>query len=299
MNKLLIGDYREAIKLIWDDSVSCIITSPPYWRKRKYSEQTGEIGCEPSPDAYVKVLSDIFIESFSKLKEDGTFFLNIADSYIDGCVAPCSWDIAMNLRSAGFCLRQCIVWSKPNPKPESVKSRFTNSHEYVFFFTKSPRHYFDWEANAEDVDPSKWGISKDMKYNGKDLKDYAATKAEKPSNIKQRLLEKLRSGEPIKKNMRSVWTIPSPSYRGSHTATFPEELVSRCIAAGSPKGGWVLDPFGGSGTVAGVANKLGRSSIICEINPAMESEIQTRVSLIAGPSAHKISVVSLCQFQTA
>lgn len=164
----------------------------------------------------------------------------------------------------GWYLRSDIIWSKPNPMPESVTDRPTKSHEYVFLLSKSARYYFDQEAVREEATAvggganfyaergREWERSKRDGYarnggNGRGL-DSALT-------------------NPAGRNIRSVWTIPTQPYPGAHFATFPPALVEPCIKAGCPEGGTVLDPFGGSGTVGMVAEKLSRDAILLELSP--------------------------------
>lgn len=254
---LKIGDSRLLINEIENSSVDVCVTSPPYFRLRNYGH-VDEIGKESALDDYINNLCAVFVPMMTKMKDTGVFFLNIADSYgAKKQLIPASWTLAIKLQSLGWTLRQCIIWHKPNPKPESVKDRFTNSHEYVFMFAKTTKNFFDWLKTSEPVDPSKWGISKDMIYNGKDLKEYGKSGAESPSGIKQRLIAKLREGGEIRKNKRNVWTIAAPSSRGVHCAVYPDALVENCLLAGCPDGGVVLDPFHGSGTTGRVAEKLG------------------------------------------
>jgi DNA modification methylase len=138
------------------------------------------------------------------------------------------WRVAFALQADGWYLRQDIIWHKPNPMPEPVKDRCTKSHEYIFLLSKSPKYYYDYEA---------------VKVKASDAADYDTS------------------------NKRSVWSIPVASYSEAHFATYPPELIKPCILAGCPEGGTVLDPFGGSGTTAQVANNLNRNAILCELNP--------------------------------
>jgi DNA modification methylase len=169
------------------------------------------------------------------------------------------WRVAFALQADGWYLRSDIIWSKPNPMPESVTDRPTKAHEYLFLLTKSARYYFDADAVREDaISPpgSRAGYSGYSKR--------AEAMGREPSgNEKPGMVALNGTG----RNIRSVWTIATRPYPGAHFAVFPPELPERCIKAGSPANGVVLDPFGGSGTVGMVANRLSRRAILIDLNP--------------------------------
>lgn len=252
---LLVGDVRERLKELPDRSVHCCVTSPPYWGLRDYGE-AGQIGLEQSPEEYVAELVAVFREVWRVLRDDGTLWLNLGDSYAgnnsrasnngragfgnprdgvferigDGLktkdLVGIPWRVAFALQADGWYLRQDIIWHKPNPLPESVKDRCTKAHEYIFLMSKSSRYYFDYEAIREPTI---------------DLQD--------------------------KRNRRDVWTVPIKPFTGAHFATFPTDLITPCILAGCPDGGVVLDPFFGAGTTGLVAQSLKRGWVGCELNP--------------------------------
>ena len=250
--KILQGSCLETLSSLEEKSVNTCVTSPPYWGLRDYG--TGEqLGQEETPEKFVENLVNVFREVRRVLRDDGTVWLNLGDSYcgtghkgdtidpryqgrngqkvalnnkIQGFkpkdLIGIPWRVAFALQADGWYLRQDIIWHKPNPMPEPVKDRCTKSHEYIFLLSKSSKYYYDNEA---------------IKYG--------------PENA----------------NKRSVWTVPIASYSGAHFATYPPELIKPCILAGCREGGTVLDPFGGSGTTAQVANNLNRNAILCELNP--------------------------------
>jgi site-specific DNA-methyltransferase (adenine-specific) len=146
--------------------------------------------------------------------------------------------VALALREDGWYLRQDIIWHKPNPLPESVKDRCTKSHEYIFLLSKSQSYYFDYESIREPA---------------------------------------VGSTDDGLKNKRSVWTVPVRPYKGSHFATFPTDLIRPCILAGSPPGGVVLDPFGGSGTTVAVSLQEYRQGVAIELNQEYLPLIQRRI----------------------
>lgn len=201
------------------------------------------------------------------------------------------WRLAFALQDDGWYLRQDIIWHKPNPMPESTQDRCTKSHEYLFLLSKSPRYYYDQEAIKEPVAPSSIvRLAQDIEQQlgsdrvpGKTNGPMKAVRSKRDSfkregskreqvipgqNLGTHRPDREESGYPLEtRNKRSVWSVPTVGFKGSHFATFPPDLIRPCILAGAPRGGVVLDPFGGSGTTAVVAMQEGRKSILCELNP--------------------------------
>lgn len=296
--KVMIGDCIESMRQLPNQSVNCCVTSPPYFGLRDYGVD-GQIGLEQKPDEYAANLVDVFREVRRVLRDDGTLWLNIGDSYnahpgqrkttdkagerqqsvrgaqaapsrsVDGCkpkdLIGIPWMLAFALRADGWYLRQDIIWHKPNPMPESVRDRCTKAHEYVFLLSKSPRYYFNSEAMREDAVKGAAGSSFNK---GKTAEHQLGRSSD---------AERVDDG---KRNRRSVWTVATSPYKGANFATFPPALIEPCILAGCPVGGTVLDPFGGSGTTAGVAVKHGRNAILCELNPDYAAMIPARVTHI-------------------
>lgn len=421
--RIMIGDVREQLRLLPDSSVHCVVTSPPYFGLRSYlpddhPDKAKEIGLEPTFEAFISALVEVFREVRRVLRDDGTLWLNLGDSYAGSWGAQghresstneqaisrnqianhpkraqhtgtirqaglkpkdligIPWRVALALQADGWYLRQDIIWSKPNPMPESVTDRCTKAHEYVFLLSKSERYFYDADAIAE---PLAYGsaerLSQDVggqegsdrvpgktngkmkavykeRYTGQSTKDFASGKAQDASATKQRIVDRILSGELITRNKRSVWTVTTQPYKGAHFATFPAALIepmilagcpARCCAEcgapwqrqvervdqgfdgskygeaavaasggaitggtakstlGSPNGkmvgqretigfaascecnvneipGTVLDPFGGSGTTALVADRLQRDSILIELNPDGSNMIRDRLN---------------------
>jgi hypothetical protein len=181
--RLLIGDCRERLRELEAQSAHCCVTSPPYFGLRDYGHD-GQIGLEETPDAFVAQMVEVFREVRRVLRDDGTLWLNLGDSYAnDGKwggstggkhvsslhgdsgvgrqkrstglkpkdLIGIPWRVAFALQADGWYLRQDIIWAKPNPMPESVRDRCTKAHEYVFLLSKGPRYYFDTEAIAEGL----------------------------------------------------------------------------------------------------------------------------------------------------
>jgi DNA modification methylase len=267
MNQIIFGDCIEVMnKLISDGvKVQTCVTSPPYFGLRDYGVD-GQIGLEETSQAYVDKMVEVFRCVRDLLSDDGTLWLNLGDSYGSGKqLQGIPWRVALALQADGWCLRQDIIWAKPNPMPESVKDRCTKSHEYIFFMSKNPNHYFNHEA-IKQLSKSK---SKGTKFGGNKYGDSDDPKhATKSGNI---------SGEYEMANLRSVWTQAVKPYKGAHFATFPPKLIEPCVLAGSRLNDIVFDPFMGSGTTAEVAIKNGREYLGCELNPEYEKLQKERI----------------------
>lgn len=250
-----------------ESCVHCVVTSPPYWGLRDYGVG-GQIGLEKTPAEYVSRLVEVFREVRRVLRDDGTLWLNLGDSYNGKNLAGIPWRVALALQDDGWYLRQDVIWHKPNPMPESVRDRCTKAHEYVFLMTKRERYFYDSAAIEEQAKWERWG-------NQTEIKKHPGTAGH--------LGGKSISELPIrdKKNRRSVWKIPTRPYKGAHFATMPPQLAEICIAAGSPVGGVVLDPFAGSGTTIAVAISMGRSAVGCELNGSYVSLAEQRIKAVA------------------
>ena len=282
MIEILAGDCRETLKNLADQSINTCITSPPYWGLRDYGEKE-QLGLEDTPEEFVDNLVKVFREVKRVLRDDGTVWLNLGDSYANtptGNIGNSKkqktnirshkdfkrngifrlpyknligipWRVAFALQQDGWYLRQDIIWHKPNPMPESVTDRCTKAHEYIFLLSKNAKYYYDHEAIKEDAK----------------FPDGPNT----PSSIKavegvySANLQKIGAND--KRNKRSVWTVTTKPYKEAHFATFPIDLIEPCVLAGCPEGGTVLDPFGGSGTTGQIADGHNRNAILCELNP--------------------------------
>ena len=253
--KLLIGDCRDRLADQPEGSVQTCITSPPYWGLRDYGVD-GQMGLEETPEAFVREMVDVFRSVWRVLRDDGTLWVNMGDSFSDKQLAGMPWRLAFALQADGWYLRSDIIWSKPNPMPESVTDRPTKAHEYIFLLTKRPRYFYDADAVRED------GPTYTRKAGG-----YAG----RDGNNASRFPGKGGFGDSdvttTGRNKRTVWEIPTQPYSEAHFATFPEALVVPCVLAGSREGDTVLDPFAGSGTTGKVAVELGREFIGVELNP--------------------------------
>jgi DNA modification methylase len=269
--EIKIGDCIQSMKAMPDQSVHTCVTSPPYFGLRDYG-MDGQIGLENTPDAFVARLVDVFRDVRRVLRDDGTLWLNLGDTIIAKQMQGIPWRVAFALQADGWYLRQDIIWHKPNPMPESVTDRCTKAHEYVFLLSKSPRYYFNADAIKEPAAESSVA-----RLSQATLAEQAGS-ARVPGKTNGNM--KAVGGD--MRNKRSVWTVTTKPFKGAHFATFPPDLIEPCILAGSPRGGVVLDPFGGSGTTAGVAIRNGRQAVLCELNPEYAALVPDRIASIAG-----------------
>lgn len=289
------GDALDILKTMPSESVNMCVTSPPYYGLRDYGVD-GQIGLEKTPEAYIDRLTEVFREVRRVLRNDGTLWVNIGDSYagsgkgawdnkdvqkevyVPDRDSPQSkmaktwngikpkdligipWMLAFALRADGWYLRQDIIWQKPNPMPESVRDRCTKSHEYIFLLSKSQQYFFNHDAMKEQaVLPAVEKREKQPRYGGKKY-------TETPDKF-----NRTKSGNAYDytgyRNRRDVWSVTTQPFAGAHFAVFPEKLVEPCVLAGSPADGTVLDCFNGSGTTGVVCAKSGRNYIGIELNP--------------------------------
>ena len=295
--QLIHGDCLNILKTLSDKSINCCVTSPPYYGLRDYGVD-GQIGMEHTPDEYVNKLVEIFREVRRVLRDDGTLWMNLGDSYCanatgsqgdgkstiagglknqieagkrpnkkgDGLkhkdLIGIPWMVAFALRADGWYLRSDIIWSKPNPMPESVQDRPTKAHEYIFLLSKSQSYYYDNEAIAEAAI-----------YVGDD-------RGSRTDNRRGTMCNSMSGITGSTRNKRTVWTVTTKPYAEAHFATYPPDLIQPCVIAGCPEGGAVLDPFNGSGTTGQVALQNGRKYIGIELNPEYIELTKRRLSKV-------------------
>ena len=200
------------------------------------------------------------------------------------------WRVAFALQADGWYLRQDIIWHKPNPMPESVTDRCTKAHEYIFLLSKSAKYYYNHDAVREPhVGDAAKAVAQGTKIVGqrginpsarRGLTDGQGTQFKKSGHSGYFGADGKCLLNPLGKNRRSVWTVPTRSYKGAHFATFPKDLITPCVLAGSRPGDIVLDPFMGSGTTAEVALENGRQYLGCELNPTYGALQQQRLSTL-------------------
>jgi DNA modification methylase len=257
---IIVGDAKRVLAVLPNQIFQTCVTSPPYWSLRNYDIE-GQIGLELSLPDYIASLVEVFAQVRRTLRDDGTLWLNIGDSYTSGGrtwrapdkknparamnVRPPTpeglkpkdligvpWRLAFALQEAGWYLRADCIWNKPNCQPESVKDRPTRCHEYVFLFSKSEQYRYDNQAMRGPND----------------------------------------------RNLRTVWDINTQPDKHAHEAMFPRKLVEPCLALSSAPGDIILDPFIGSGTAGDAALRMGRRFIGVELNPEYAKDAELRLN---------------------
>lgn len=275
-----IGDCLASLRDMPDASVHCCVTSPPYFGLRAYlpgdhASKALEVGTEDTPDAYVARLVEVFREIKRVLRDDGSLWVNLGDSYDRNksrLMIPAR--VALALQADGWLLRDEIVWHKPRTTPAPVKDRTVAAHEMIYLLAKRRSYAFDYLAIEE---PAAYaGVTRKAGKAFRDLRDCDPNAARKRPGVDREIIVRET------RRKRSVWSVSPSPYTSAHFATFPPDLIEPCILAGCPPGGTVLDPFGGSGTTAGVALKHGRNAILCELNPDYAALVPDRVCQIAG-----------------
>ena len=310
--KIINGDSLKVLKTLDTESIDCIITSPPYWQLRDYNI-SGQIGLEENIEEYIEKLMLIMDELYRVLKKSGTFFLNIGDTYSNVNskfskrsnkkrgkenifkVIPRKTNIqrkskmmiperlCIKMIDQGWILRNEIIWHKPNVLPESLNDRFTNDFEKIFFFTKNQKYYFkkQYEPYSEKTSNGfKDGV---MPTGKKKMLEAGESKTAMKRIDKPWKTIYNENG----RNMRTVWSIATKGIKEGHYASFPEELVKRCLLAGCPIDGIVLDPFLGSGTTLKVAKSLNLNGVGVELK---KEYIEIAVSRIGEGLFNKIEV---------
>jgi site-specific DNA-methyltransferase (cytosine-N4-specific) len=306
---LHLGDSLAVMRELPDQSVDCIVTSPPYFGLRDYGND-GQYGLEASPAEYVETMRALFSEARRVLADDGTFWLNVGDSYYSGRGNPgpnaadekqparrgwnrsvdkpgvdwakpknllgIPWRTAFALQDDGWILRAEVIWAKRNCLPDPAQDRPARAHEQVFLFSKKRAYWYDADAIREESDPEQ--EERNQRY----AKEYAGHTARaaatgQPGNVNNFGIHSRpgKGGRPA----RSVWSISAQPFPEAHFAVMPPDLAERCIVAGCRPGGVVLDPFSGSGTTGMVAAKNGRRYVGIDISREyLDLSLRTRLA---------------------
>lgn len=292
---LLRGDCRAVLPTLGAGAFRCCVTSPPYWEQREYlpaghPDKALELGHEPTPAEHVAALVLVFREVRRVLADDGTLWINVGDKYAgDGgrraggghfgshnrlvdegriphklprwrtpglppkSLIGIPWRLAFGLQDDGWILRSEIIWHKPDAQPSSVVDRPTTSHEHLFLFAKNVAYHYNADAIREPQGPQK---KRGRRHSYGDRAP--APRGNLDSNH--------WTLNPLGRNCRTVWTLPTSNGDGVHAAPMPAALARRCVLAGSAGGDEVLDPFSGSGTVGQVADEEGRGATLIDID---------------------------------
>lgn len=300
------GDALTVLRQMPDQSINCIVTSPPYWAIRDYGEP-GQLGMEPTPREYIARLVEILAEARRVLADDGTLWLNIGDTYAGKANAGASVGrtrradraeliparvndtaeapyksllmiperVAWAMVEQGWTLRNRIVWNKPDATPESMTDRLSGRHEALFLFAKGPRYWFDLDPIRERVqtEPRPAGTgSPGAKYIGEVLGQSKQTNCVATGS-------RHTASHPNGRNPGDVWTVATARFPGAHFAVMPAELARRCVLAGCRPGGVVLDPFCGSGTTGMVATRAGRRFVGIDLSAKyLDLALSTRLA---------------------
>jgi len=331
--QIIPGDVCERLADLPENSIDCVVTSPPYWGLRDYGV-AGQIGLEPTIGEHIKKMVKVFRGVRRVMKPTATLWLNYGDCYAtspngrsaaatkaaggddrtfrdkpfstiqgvlkakDLCMVPNR--LAIALQEDGWWVRSEIIWAKPNPMPESITDRPATAHEKIFLLSKSAKYFYDVEAVREPATQSTvTRLQQNVGQQKGSERANGGTRKNRPMKAVQKQrprgasrphtgfnnrwdgmtrAEQQENG----RNCRNVWTIATKPFSAAHFATFPPELAARCIKAGCPVGGTVLDPFGGAGTTGLVADQLQRSAILIELNLEYVEIARQRIDENAG-----------------
>lgn len=349
---LICADVLDGLRSLPDESVHCVVTSPPFYGLRDYG-MDGQIGLESSPEVWASRLVEVFREARRVLRSDGSLWIECGDSYNSATSTSRSgstlegshgyWEnphikrrinaaglkpkdllgqpflLAFALRADGWYWRGCYPWAKPNAMPESAKDRCTTSHSYVLHFAKSARYYFDGDAISEPAAWERWGdqtVVKDQpgaaswiqpkskrelqgeldhRYAGlvgqRWKKDGRNGNGQRERSDEMSGFDERLERADGRKHPRSVWTIPTQGYPNAHFATYPEELVRRCILAATSERGccpvcgtpWEREmetsyeksPVHGAGLVVGRHYETGANNFDGAGMPRLNKKVET------------------------
>lgn len=308
--RVLVGDARAVAGTL--EGVQAVVTSPPYWQLRDYGVE-GQIGMEPTPDAFVEAMVATFREVRRALRKDGLLWLNLGDTYsgsrrgstgrtskittparqdrvpaIESKSTMCGlprksllgipWRVALALQADGWILRSDVIWSKPAPVPGAMVDRPTSSHEHIFLLSRSGRYYYDADAVRTPLRPNTLRLQAYGGQRTSSVTDPRAASFGLGRWAHGRAPKLDDAGEVLGANLRDVWTFGGGRYTGDHYATFPPELPRRCILASTRPGDLVLDPFVGSGTVLEQALALGRRGVGIDLDPEAPRRVEKRLA---------------------
>jgi len=276
------GDALESLKEMPDGVFNTCMTSPPYWHKVDY-HHPGQLGWEKTPEEFVGKLAAIFDEVKRSLRDDGTCWIVIDDTYFKKELTGIPWMLAFEMKRRGWIWRAEIVWHKPGVKPEPCKDRPTRSHEAVLLFSKRRNGYYFNQMLEPHTNP--WAIDciKKAQESGQTERPRSnpfskeERRAKGTSGITRAEYGVLMN--PNGKNRRDVWTIKTRWFKKLHFAVYPEELVQLCLKATCPPGGMVLDPFAGAGTTGVVAVKNDMNYVGIELVTASAALAREEINL--------------------
>ena len=268
------GDALEVLKQFPSESIDMCITSPPYWNMRDYGDKN-QLGLEYTTSEFIDNLYNVFHELKRVLKDEGSLWINIRDTYSKG-VKRCGVKnkslsmiperLIIKLLDDGWILRNDIIWHKPNAMPDSCKNRFTVDYEHLYFLTKKDKGYYfktQYEPYTSNIKSKKDNINNN---NDKDKRSALIESKMVRHGANGTTLNSPSKWSDKGRIKRTTWSISTKAYKEAHFATYPTELIECPIDAGCPEGGIVLDPFMGSGTTGVVAKKQGKHYVGIELN---------------------------------
>lgn len=308
--RVIVGSALDVLRTLPAESVQLVVTSPPYFQLRRYLDPSDpnsdqELGTEQTPAEFLEALWAVFDEVRRVLRPDGLCFVNIGDSrsgsgkgptgsnglgdqarrqgFVNAKTTPVPaknlllipQKFAIGMQDRGWIVRDCVVWAKAAPMPESVRDRMTAAWEPIWMFAKSARYFFDQDAVRQAPSPHTL-VAYPNGPGGHQMQDGV------PGQSPHRGLTKALPNA-AGANLRNVWTLGPSPLREAHFASFTPEIPKRCILAGSRKGDTVLDPFLGSGTTLLVASRLGREGIGIDLNPEYCRLAENRIRRDVGP----------------
>ena len=295
INTVVCGDALETVKTFPDESIDSVITSPPYYQLRDYG-WTGQWGLEKTYQEYLDKLITLMSELKRVLKPTGTVWINLGDTYNGNkygnhdpklnesikveskvkkeiqsmpnkslMLIPHRFAIRC-IDELGLILRNDIIWAKRNGMPESVTNRFSKKHEFIFFFVKQRKYYFDLDGVRERIITNEKRDERIV---------YNSNKGDKTNKTNTFIPPNPKGKNPG--DVSDFWDIPTQPSSEKHYATYNFKLINKPIIAGCPKGGIILDPFCGTGTTLVRAIQLGRQGIGIDGNPEYCEIAQKRI----------------------
>jgi len=272
-NTIHTGDCLEVLESLPDESVHCVMTSPPYWNLRDYGHDD-QLGLEAESDDYVQNITDVMDKVQEVLRDDGSLWLNLGDTYDDKDLQQIPARVALELQNRGWILRNRVTWAKPDPMPQSVKDRLNDTTEAIFHFVKRKDYYYDLDAiRVEYKHREAFEGAKEIGGEGNKI-------APKDNHNKFHSRQDIADTFHDKgKNPGDLFEETTAKCSEAHFAVYPPELCEKPIKATCSEDGVVLDPFAGAGTTLLKAKELGRDYVGIELNPEYADMARARIGL--------------------
>lgn len=273
-NQIICGDIREVLRDLSFLGIDCVVTSPPYWNLRNYTNTEREIGHEETIEAYLSALTGVFQTIGQHMNVDGSLWVNLGDNFKAGHPQLVPWRFMFKMVEQGWLLRNIVIWYKPDAMSESTTRRFSQKYEPFFWFTKSEDYYFDFSAATVPCKISTVERLENKFYHNKghDVSRMAGLIGDMSHKVDEYLERGVNAGD--------CWLINTNKERVEHVAPYPVELIVRPIVATCRRGGLVFDPFIGSGTTALSVARMGgdRRFLGTDIDPVAVAEANKRIA---------------------